>query len=52
MLVAQILVAQVSNLLYRRFLIGRALNGSSARELSDAPQVGTLRYGRLETRAA
>jgi len=43
------LVAQVSNLPYRRFQIGRAPNSSGARELSDAPQVGNLRSGRLET---
>src|ERR1035437_8670969 len=41
-------VAQVSNLLYRRFPIGRALSSLGVRELPDAPQVGNLRYSRLE----
>jgi hypothetical protein len=41
-------VAQVSNLPYRRFPIGRAWNSLDARELPDAPQVGNLRYSRLE----
>jgi hypothetical protein len=42
------LVAQVSNLLYRRFPIGRVLHGWGARKLPNAPQVGKLRYSRLE----
>src|ERR1035437_794744 len=41
-------VAQISNLPYRRFLIGRALKDLDKPELSDAPQVGNLRYSRLE----
>ena len=41
------LVAQVSNLLYRRFLIGRALVATGASELSHSSQVGNLRYSRL-----
>ena len=42
------LVAQVSNLPYRRFSIGRPLKVLGAGGLSDAPQVGNLRYSRLE----
>ena len=42
------LVAQVSNLPYRRFPIGTALDGPGARERFNASQVGNLRYGRLE----
>jgi hypothetical protein len=42
-------VAQISNLLYRRFPIGRAWAESSALERSGGLRVGNPRYSRLET---
>jgi hydrogenase/urease accessory protein HupE len=42
------LVAQICNLLYRRFVIGRASDGSSVLAVADAPQNAILRYGRLQ----
>jgi len=41
-------VAQISNLLYRRFAIGRLANLPGHRILSKARQAETLRYSRLE----
>jgi hypothetical protein len=40
-------VAQICNLLYRRFLIGRASESSSAPALAELPQNTILRYRRL-----
>ena len=42
-------VAQVSNLLYRRFPIGRASELQDAFGRSQGLQAGSLRYSRLET---
>ena len=42
------LVAQISNLPYRRFVIGRAFESSSALALADLPQNAILRYSRLQ----
>ena len=42
------LVAQICNLPYRRFAIGRASESSSALALADLPQNAILRYGRLQ----
>ncbi len=41
-------VAQICNLLYRRFSIGRGVGKSSALAVADAPQNAILRYGRLQ----
>ena len=41
-------VAQICNLLYRRFVIGRASERSSALALADVPQNAILRYSRLQ----
>ena len=41
-------VAQLCNLLYRRFVIGRASESSSALVLADVPQNTILRYGKLQ----
>src|SRR6266568_3704747 len=41
-------VAQICNLLYRRFVIGRASHHPSRRVLTDAPQNAILRYSRLQ----
>ena len=41
-------VAQICNLPYRRFVIGRACENSSALALADAPQNAILRYSRLQ----
>jgi hypothetical protein len=41
-------LAQISNLLYRRFVIGRALNSGWRAESAPALQNGILRYSRLE----
>src|SRR5262249_17294626 len=41
-------VAQICNLLYRRFVIGRASDSPSALALADAPQNPILRYSRLQ----
>ena len=40
--------AQIFNLPYRRFVIGRASNDSRALDRADAPQNAILRYGRLK----
>jgi hypothetical protein len=42
------LVAQICNLLYRRFLIGRASESSCALAVADVPQNAILRYSRLQ----
>jgi hypothetical protein len=42
------LVAQICNLPYRRFIIGRASESSSALALADLPQNAILRYSRLQ----
>ena len=42
------LVAQICNLPYRRFLIGRASEISSALSFTDVPQNAILRYSRLQ----
>src|SRR6185295_2580505 len=44
----RVLVAQICNLPYRRFVIGRASETSSALELADVPQNAILRYSRLQ----
>ncbi|MBI4658259.1 MAG: hypothetical protein HY735_05310 [Verrucomicrobia bacterium] len=44
----QVFVAQIFNLPYRRFAIGRAAENSGALDLADAPQNAILRYGRLQ----
>jgi hypothetical protein len=41
-------VAQICNLPYRRFVIGRACENSSALALADATQNAILRYSRLQ----
>jgi len=41
-------VAQISNLLYRRFPIGRPLESSTALRIALGQQNGILRYSRLE----
>jgi hypothetical protein len=42
------LVAQICNLPYRRFVIGRASESSSALALADLSQNEILRYSRLQ----
>ncbi|MBI4660498.1 MAG: hypothetical protein HY735_16800 [Verrucomicrobia bacterium] len=44
----QVFVAQIFNLPYRRFAIGRAAENSGALDLADAPQNAILRYGRFQ----
>src|ERR1041385_2818439 len=41
-------VARICNLLYRRFVIGKASAISSVHERSGGPQNAILRYGRLQ----
>ena len=43
------LVAQICNLPYRRFVIGRASESWSALALADVPQNAILRYSRLQS---
>src|SRR6185295_2857146 len=45
------LVAQICNLPYRRFVIGRASESSSPLALTTVPQNAILRYSRLQIRA-
>ncbi|MBI2946846.1 MAG: hypothetical protein HYY23_04315 [Verrucomicrobia bacterium] len=44
----RLIVAQIFNLLYRRFEIGRVLKQSTALHCADAPQNAIPRYGRLQ----
>ena len=48
----RLVVAQIFNLLYRRFAIGRPSKNPYALELGDDPQNAILRYGRMQICAA